>query len=259
MKLDPIVQTLEGIAPPELAEPFDNGKIGLIYRGTPDVERVAVALDPTFDVIMKAKEMDAQLLITHHTLIWNPVNKIDGKLAMKLSLLLDNHMSLYSMHTNYDKAEGGVNDMFGKLLGLKNPVREGLHVRGEREKPCTPEMYSLILSRTFNVATCINGGNLKSIKVVGVAGSGFQTGIEAAVKYGCDTVVSSEVRHDLIRDAEDYGLTLIEVPHYYAESPAMNKLALQLQALGIDAIYIEDEPSFVKAQDNKYIIGETDV
>src|SRR5690606_39203767 len=107
MKLAKVVEILEKIAPPELADEFDEGRIGLILDLDNDIKRVAVSLDATIYVLEKAAEMKADLLVTHHTLIFHPINKISKPLAKCLKLALENEISLYSMHTNYDRAEGG--------------------------------------------------------------------------------------------------------------------------------------------------------
>ena len=120
MEVIKVVEILEEIAPPELAEDFDNYRIGLILNLENNIERIAVALDANSYVLKKAAEMEANLLVTHHTLIFHPINKVSKSLAESLRLALDNGISLYSMHTNYDRAEGGINDVLAARLGLKN-------------------------------------------------------------------------------------------------------------------------------------------
>ena len=84
MKINDLIFRLEEIAPPELAEEFDHGRIGLIVEGLPEVTKIATALDPTPYAIKLAIESGAQMLITHHTLIWDPVNRINEDLALQL-------------------------------------------------------------------------------------------------------------------------------------------------------------------------------
>jgi len=133
MKLDDLVRRLEELAPPALAEEFDAGRIGLIVKGAEDVDKVATALDPTPYVIRRAAEEGARALVTHHTLIWDPVNAINEDLAVRLKLLLDSGMSLYSMHTNYDNAPGGVERRARRAHG---PVRYACVLRRKgRELP----------------------------------------------------------------------------------------------------------------------------
>ncbi|MFZ2410613.1 MAG: Nif3-like dinuclear metal center hexameric protein, partial [Candidatus Methanoperedens sp.] len=72
MNLRELIPILESIAPPELAEDFDTGRIGLVLDRAADVRRIAVALDPTDYVLKKAARLGVNLLITHHTLIFDP-------------------------------------------------------------------------------------------------------------------------------------------------------------------------------------------
>jgi len=91
MELKKIVEILEEIAPPELAEDFDEGRIGLILNLENDVKKIAVALDANTYVLGKAAEIGADLLITHHTLIFRPVNIISKPLLGFQDYVLDYH------------------------------------------------------------------------------------------------------------------------------------------------------------------------
>ncbi len=123
MKLKEIIALLEAIAPPELAEDFDKGRIGLVLDRDNDIKKIAVALDSTDFVLKGAARLHADLLITHHTLIFDPVNLISKRLSDSLKIAIDSNISIYTMHTNYDKADEGVNDVLAGLLGLKNIIQ----------------------------------------------------------------------------------------------------------------------------------------
>jgi len=69
-------------------------------------------------VIEKAVQNEADILITHHTLIWSPITKVPLRIQKQLTLILENGLSFYVLHTNYDAAPGGVNDVLAKLVGL---------------------------------------------------------------------------------------------------------------------------------------------
>jgi len=120
------------IAPSELAESWDN--VGL-QLGDPlcQVCRLMVALDPGPPAVEAAVEARCQLLITHHPFIFTPLKKITakdetGRLAI---LALKNDLSIISLHTNYDIAEGGVNDLLAQRLGVQGT--EPLRVTGACE------------------------------------------------------------------------------------------------------------------------------
>src|SRR5690349_4728203 len=108
------------IAPADFAESWDN--VGL-QLGDPvsQVSRIMVALDPGAAAVEAAIAAGCQLLITHHPFIFTPLKKISttdetGRLAI---LAAKNDLSIISLHTNYDIAQGGVNDLLAERLGLK--------------------------------------------------------------------------------------------------------------------------------------------
>jgi dinuclear metal center YbgI/SA1388 family protein len=239
MKIGSLISRLEEIAPPDLAEEFDEGRIGLIVEGKPDVKKIATALDPTPYAIGRAIEEGAQMLVTHHTLIWDPVNRIGEDLAEQLRLLLDGRVSLYSMHTNYDNAPGGVNDVLARLLGLEDP---GCFYGGRagRVPESTLGAFAAHVSSVLGCAVEYAGEDEQVVRsAAAVAGSGFRLALEAARANGIDVLVSSELRHDVIRGRGK--VALVSAPHYYTEAPAMKELAERLSEV-IPAVFIDDPP-----------------
>ncbi|MCZ7356155.1 MAG: Nif3-like dinuclear metal center hexameric protein [Candidatus Methanoperedens sp.] len=236
MKLEEIIPILETIAPPELAEDFDAGRIGLVLDRGNDIRKIAVALDPTDHALKEAARLQASLLITHHTLIFDPVNTISKRLSDSLKIAIDNDISIYTMHTNYDKVEGGVNDVLAGLLGLKNLVTLPLGRVGEI-KPCSSNGFAHFLSKKLDAPVQYAGdGKIKKVMVVG--GSGFRKEyIDFALEHGADALVSGELRHDAIRYAGD--LCLFDATHYATEAPAMKKLC---EKLPVPSFFIEDKP-----------------
>jgi dinuclear metal center YbgI/SA1388 family protein len=239
MELIELVSILEEIAPPELADSFDAGKIGLILKGSGSVKKVATALDPTPYAINKAISMKAQALITHHTLIWNPVSIIDDRLSGQLRLLLEHDISLYAMHTNYDKAPGGVNDVLAATIGLMD-VQENEHGRVGYIDECLLFDFARYASRQLLTPVEVAGDKDRVVnKVAVVAGSGFREGLDMARRNKADVLLSSELKHDTIRERGN--VALISAPHYHTEAPAMKALAERLNKY-VKAYFIEDPP-----------------
>ena len=119
-RVSDIVGITNKIAPNDLAESWDN--VGL-QLGDPacQVSRIMVALDPGQPAVEAAVEARCQLLITHHPFIFTPLKKISatdetGRLAIHA---LKNDLSIISLHTNYDIAQGGVNDLLARRLGVE--------------------------------------------------------------------------------------------------------------------------------------------
>lgn len=247
MELMKVVEILEEIAPPELAEDFDEGRIGLILNLENNIEKIAVALDASSYTLEKAAEMRANLLITHHTLIFHPINKISKSLAESLRLALDNGISLYSMHTNYDRAEGGINDVLAARLGLKNLKNVEVGRIGEIE-PCASAELASNVSKTLQTPVIYAGEKEGISRVMVVGGSGFATEfLEIARANRVDAFISSELKHNILREYED--LCLIDATHYATENPGMEALCSRLREIsGLEVEFIE-QPSGLKAID----------
>ncbi len=247
MELAKIVKILEEIAPPELANDFDEGRIGLILDLENDVERITVALDANPYTLKKAADMGAGLLITHHTLIFHPINKISKSLAVSLRLALENRISLYSMHTNYDRARGGINDALAARIGLKNIEALEMGIIGEIE-PCSSVELASHVSDCLKAPVVYAGEREEIRQVMVIGGSGFKGEfLEIARSHGADAFVSSELKHEVLRMNSD--LCLIDATHYATESPGMETLCSRLRKLpGIEVEYIE-QPSGLRAID----------
>lgn len=245
MKLSKIVQVLEEIAPPELADDFDKGRIGLILGLKDEISRIAVALDANSHVLQKAAEIGADMLITHHTLIFHPVNIISKPLAASLKIALENGISLYSMHTNYDRAEGGINDVLAVCLGLKSIRTSEIGRIGEIET-CSSAELAAHVSECLQTPVLYAGDKQEISRVMVAGGSCFRNEfLEIARENGVDAFISSELKHDVLRAHED--LCLIDATHYATENPGMKALCPRLrELLGIEVEFI-DQPSGLRA------------
>lgn len=116
-----LIKFIEEKYPLYFAEDYDN--VGLIIGDKNKViKRVLICLEINNDVVNKAIESDSDLIITHHPLIFKPLKKIvasDYKSNLIIKLIKEN-ISVYSLHTNFDNAPNGMNDMLAKLLKLQN-------------------------------------------------------------------------------------------------------------------------------------------
>jgi dinuclear metal center YbgI/SA1388 family protein len=247
MQLVKIVEILEEIAPPELADDFDEGRIGLILGLENNVERIAVAIDANPYILKKAADMRADLLITHHTLIFHPVTKISKSLAVSLRLALENEISLYSMHTNYDRAKGGINDALATRIGLKNIETVEIGRIGEID-PCSSDELASHVSNCLQTPVVYAGEREGIRRVMVIGGSGFKVEfLEVARANRVDAFISSELKHEVLRTYGDF--CLIDATHYATESPGMENLCSRLrELLGVEVEFIE-QPTGLKTID----------
>ncbi|MFV0238712.1 MAG: Nif3-like dinuclear metal center hexameric protein, partial [Lacrimispora sphenoides] len=119
MQCDKLIEKLEQLAPPVCTCDWDN--VGLLAgRSDKEVKKVFIALDATDEVVENAVRWGADLLITHHPLIFKPLNRINDKdfISRRIISLIRNDISYYAMHTNFDAAPGCMADAAAEKLGL---------------------------------------------------------------------------------------------------------------------------------------------
>ena len=115
-----IMAFMENLAPAYMK--MGNDRVGL-NCGHPDapVSTILISLDASTAACHEAKEVGAQLLLTHHALLYHPDFITEYTEAGTNTLfLIENHIAHFNAHTNLDCAPGGVNDCFANRLGLKN-------------------------------------------------------------------------------------------------------------------------------------------
>ena len=117
MKLIELIEHFEKFAPLELAEKWDNTglQVGNLHQ---NISTVLISLDIHLDLISEAKKNQAELIVTHHPFIYPNLKKIDlsswqGEI---ISQLIKNDISLYTLHTNLDAAENGLNVILNHSL-----------------------------------------------------------------------------------------------------------------------------------------------
>lgn len=233
MDIGKVIAALEQVAPPELAEKYDAGKIGLVVEGKGDIENVCTALDATQRVVEAAVRAGADMLVVHHPPIWNPITAIRGSISHLLRAVLSADMNLYVMHTNFDHAEDGVNDVLAEKLGLLRCERMTAGLVGD----CSLDAGE-INCRLPGGGIRVYGevGTIRRLAVVG--GSGFDPDlIGEAVDLGAEVFLSAELKHSVARSSP---IPCLEATHYALEAPAMEALASRM-----GWHYIPDPPHVV--------------
>ena len=164
-----IYNYINSIAPYNEMEEWDNSGF-ILGDEEKTVSTVVMALDGTKAAADYAKSVEADLLLTHHPIIFNPVKKIVKGTAVYE--LINNDIATMCAHTSYDKAAGGINDNLAKLLDLKNTrkLENGYVVVGELEREMSIDDFAVLADLPHNVKEHIgshrtrsqNGGNVHS-------------------------------------------------------------------------------------------------
>lgn len=234
-----ILNYIETLAPRAMKESWDN--VGLLCgsKGTP-VTKILVALDPFEHVCREAADWGAELIVTHHPLIFQPVpNVTDGTSIGRSIMVLCRHgISAINAHTNLDQAPGGVNDVLAQTLGLQNveiinpragEIPYGLLRCGTvEEQPLDTFLSTVKANLRCEGMRYVDGG--KTVRKVAVGGGSCSGAMLEALAAGCDTFVTADVKYNGFWDAHDLGLNLIDAGHFHTENPVVAVLAAKLQA-----------------------------
>ena len=223
-----IVQVIEAAYPREAALDFDN--VGLLAgRTEKEVERVYIALDATDAVIDRAIEAGADMLITHHPLIFSPLKKVTDEdfVSRRVVKLIQNDISYYAMHTNYDVL--GMAELAEKILGIRNTEvlditmekdgkPEGIGRIGGLEKPMTLEECCVYVKHKLNLGSLKVFGDMQAeVSRLAISPGSGRTAIAAAIAKGADVLVTGDIGHHDGLDAVEQGLAVIDAGHYGTE------------------------------------------
>ena len=236
-----IFDFLNTIAPTYMKESWDNVGLNCGRMGK-EVKTILVALDPFEHVCKEAVDVDADLLVTHHALLWNPGFITDETQQGKNTLFLIEHgIPCINAHTNLDCAPGGVNDRLAATLGLseievidpmgtdENGAQWGLLRKGiVREQALSDFLPTVKTALGCAGLRYADGGN--PVRKVAVGGGACASELMDAYRAGCDTFVTSDVKYNQFWDAKDLGMNLIDAGHFYTENPITACLAEKIAA-----------------------------
>lgn len=228
MKCGEIIEKLETLSPVSYAEEWDN--VGLLAgRRDKEVKTVYIAVDATDSVIEEAVHAGADMLLTHHPLIFRKLGRVstDDFIGKRICQLIRNDISYYAMHTNFDVK--GMADAAADVLSLRNrdvlnvtfengSMKEGCGRVGYLEKPMRVDALAELVKAGFhvpNVRVYGETGTLAETAAV-MPGSGGSY-IKDALKAGADVMITGDIGHHEGIDAAAQGLTIIDAGHYGIE------------------------------------------
>ncbi len=248
MKAEQIFSALTEWAPLSLAMPYDNSGF-LIGDPQTEVTRAIVALDCTAAVVKKAVREQAELIITHHPVIFDPLRRVTAAENNPVFACLSHGIAVISMHTNLDSAQGGVNDCLAAALGLKNIRRieteDGFAFRkGELDDAMSADgLARYIKSRLNGVVRYTDGG--KSIKTVAVCGGSGGDFLELAMREA-DAFVTADLKHKVLVSASNMGYPVFDAGHFHTENTVIAPLAKRLGERFREVSFLSYDPKEIK-------------
>jgi len=241
MIVSDVLAILNDIAPFDKAEPWDNSGL-LAGSKFNTVTNILCALDFSKDVLEEAVRMNANLIVTHHPILFSGRKNLveDDYEGALLCDLIRKNISLIAVHTNYDIADGGVSDCLARHLLLKNirtpECSEEGYVRiGETECEITLGEFENRVASYLGDAVRVYGDRNKKIRTVCVCGGSGGEFAKTALKAGADVFVTGEMRYHDSFDLMHMGLATIHAGHDATERIALKPLRDGLQNR-IDAV-----------------------
>lgn len=236
-----ILNYLNTFAPAYMKEDWDN--VGLLCgKENQPVTKILVALDPFEHVCKEAEAIGAELIVTHHPLIFSAPRAITDTTPLGRTIihLIQKNISAINAHTNLDCAPGGVNDVLAQRLGLQN-----IQVLDPKGTDCDGNPWGLLrtgevkeqslLDFLANVKSALNckgvryaDGN-RTVSKVAVGGGSCGGALREVYDAGCDTFVTADVKYNQFNDAKELGINLIDAGHFCTENPVVATLAEKLQ------------------------------
>jgi dinuclear metal center YbgI/SA1388 family protein len=226
-----LYEFLESIYPRDLAEEWD--RIGLLVDNLKSsYNKILLTIDVTYDVIQTAENIKADLIISHHPLEIEHVTESSTKIR---NLLLEKKIDLFVIHTNGDKAVGGVNDSLAKaldLVDLRNFRNSDLGRIGEFKEPLKMNEIISILEDKLPKhcgALQVSGDMNKEIMNVGVCSGSGSSLMDHLSESNLDLFITSDLKHHrVLENLIELGPNLISIPHWAGEFTWLPNLKNQI-------------------------------
>jgi dinuclear metal center YbgI/SA1388 family protein len=250
-RIKDLLYLIDVLAPWRLAEDWDNSGL-MVGRMDAPARRVALALDPTAAAISRAHESGADVLLTHHPLIFRPLKQVnlDHETGAAVARAIQLGISVVSAHTNLDAALQGVPRALADRLGLVDvqvldPVatmgegegdRPGFGAIGKLNSPLFFNELITVIKEKLQVSgvrfAAAPNHSLQTIALLPGSGGSY---IQQAKSRGADVLLTGDASYHDARLAEHLGLGLIDAGHFATERPILEPLAAGLARLAIEA------------------------
>ncbi len=228
MECNEVISRLETLSPCFYAESWDN--VGLLIGSRKkQVSKIYVAVDATDEVVEEAILMEADMIVTHHPLIFSAMKKIttDDFIGRRIVKMMKNEISYYAMHTNFDVTH--MADLAADRIGLTARSVLDVTYEGETgkagigkagllpEEMTVSQVAELVKSQFGLEQVKIFGEPLRKVQTAGICPGSGKSVIDYAVKSGVEVLITGDIDHHEGIDAMAKGLTIIDAGHYGLE------------------------------------------
>lgn len=242
MKIYEIESYFQSLYPAERKCQWDNDGLLICGDREGEVMRVLTCLDVTFHAIEEAKKLGCDLIVSHHPLIFSPISAIneDTVVGQKIHLLIEAGICLISLHTRFDGAVGGLNDLFGRSLGVlpiehdpllpEEPYIGGV---GRLPEKMTPQAFAESVSRALSSPVKLYSAGF-DVSCVGYCCGAGKDLVTPVLDAGADVFVGGDIPYHVALDAVEKGMSIVDCGHHASEKRASHVFAENLEAFSSD-------------------------
>ncbi len=231
-----IYDYINSIAPYDTQEEWDNSGhlVGSFRR---EVKRVVMALDATKEVCEFAKDVEADLVLTHHPIIFGGIKNVIA--GTPVHILAGAGISHLCAHTNFDSAIGGINDNLAQLLDLSNTqhIENSFLVAGELEYEMSMDDFAEYVAERLDTAGIRYTDTDKPIKKVAVGGGACEEYTQLAMAHS-DCFVTGDFKYHQLLDAQQMGYAVISAGHFETENKPFLMLKDRLEKIFTDVEFL---------------------
>ena len=241
MELEELVRFLDDYL--KIGEYSDSSINGLQVEGIQSVEKAAFAVDASIEAFRRALEIEADMLVVHHGLIWRGIERVTGLIRERLKFLLENELSLYAAHIPLDAhPEIGNNAMILRMISVEPEEPFGSYggVKIGFSGYAGLEFEDVLenLEERFGDVGYMKFGRDKIEKVAAVSGRGAGY-VEEALREGVDLLITGEMEHSAFHPVREARINVIYLGHYNSETAGLKALMNVVADIGIDAEFID--------------------
>ena len=231
-----IYDYINSIAPYEAQEEWDNSG-HLVGDFRKEVKKCVMALDATKAVCSFAADLGADLVLTHHPVIFGGIN--DVKSGSAVYTLANAGIAALYAHTNFDVAKGGINDNLASILELKNISHspDSLLVYGELESEMSIDDFAQLVSDTLDCAGLRYTDTEKPIKTVALGGGACEEYASEALE-NADCFITGDMKYHQMLDCAENGCAVISAGHFETENKPFLMLKDKLETVFTDVEFI---------------------
>ena len=235
MKICDLLQEINNFASFDLCAEWDNSGL-IIGDYDSEVKKIAVTLDAVPEAVIKASELNCNLLITHHPLIFRGLKQINYNnwLGLAIKEAIKREINIIALHTNFDRAESGVNSILAKKINLEDCENlSDYGIKGNLREKMSLKKFLEFVKNSWNLTQIDyyfeNEREIKRVALCGGSGSEFWE-----FARDCDIYITCDMKYHELIDAVRGGLVMALCNHGEMERASLQELAKKFNAVLLD-------------------------